>query len=481
MESDSIQNLDARINEIQSSHKISIKGSFLLSGLFILSFFVIYTLLSMLFKINQDPPVLGFALSTRDTKQTVDEKETVIHQFPNTSTGIHVFNDQLATWEMSEDQFRFAATHYSGTQKIFASDARRLRSYNPDFVILNYRLGTGMGYQSVGENCTPDGNWIELIEEEKWVREFPENPPDEWFYKFNGKHVFNCEWGWYLMDISNPEWRQYWSAEVLRQIISNQADGVFVDSIFPPNYLGGESFSPQLPDLNMDFEKEWTKKIEDFLTFSQTGELEKYHIIANVGEWITSRDKTDYSYTNGIFVEGFSRWSDGEYFDFSEQDWQLQMSRILRMISSNKNIILQQYIDPRNTNDRLFVISNYLLIKGDHTFINMEYSSLPEWFPEYEIPIGTPIGDQPQSISSLYRSDWDVYVRNYSNGMVIVNPSEEKRSIELFQEYYQALPFGGGIISADANISDWTIDYKQTSYVELGPNQGIILIENTST
>lgn len=481
MENSSIPTHNTHFSEKTSLKKLSRKGFFLLSGLFILSFFVIYTLLAKLFIINEESPVAGYSISARDTDKTLDEKEIVIHQFPDTSSGIHVFNDQLATWEMSEDQFKFAATHYAGTQKIFASDTRRLRAYNPDFVLLNYRLGTGLGYQAVGENCAPDGNWIELIEGEKWVREFPENPLDEWFYKFNGKKVFSCEWGWYLMDISNPDWRQYWYKEVLRQIISNQADGVFVDSISPPNYFGGESFSPQLPDLNMEFEKEWANKIEDFLSFSQTGELEKYNIVVNVGEWITSRDKTDYSSSDGIFVEGFSRWADGEYFDFSEQDWHLQLNRILRLTNSKKNIILQQYIDPRNTNDRLFVLSNYLLIKGEHTFINMEYSSLPEWFPEYEIPIGKPIGDSPQSISSLYRSDWNVYVRKYSNGIVIVNPSNETRSIELFQEYYQALPFGGGIIPVDANISEWTIDYRQTSFVELGPNQGLILLEKIST
>jgi len=36
--------------------------------------------------------------------------------FPDTTDGIHVFNDQLATWSMTEAQFQFAATHYAGSQ-----------------------------------------------------------------------------------------------------------------------------------------------------------------------------------------------------------------------------------------------------------------------------------------------------------------------------------------------------------------------------
>ena len=59
---------------------------------------------------------------------------------------------------MSEAQFEFAATHYAGTQKVFASDARRFRSHNPNFIILNYRLGMGLGYQSTTEDCEPNGS-----------------------------------------------------------------------------------------------------------------------------------------------------------------------------------------------------------------------------------------------------------------------------------------------------------------------------------
>lgn len=419
----------------------------------------------------------GVILPEQPTR-TGEKMTTPIRSFPDTTDGIHVFNDQLATWEMSESQFEFAATHYDGTQKVFASDARRLRASNPKFIVLNYRLGMGLGYRQVTSGCKPEGDWIEIIEGEKWVQEYPENPSDEWFYSLSGKRVFFCQWNWYLMDISQPSWQTYWAGEVLRQLYSTGADGVFVDGMFPPNYYGHNLFSPELPKLDQNFEDQWSSKIEHFIEFTQSGDLEKFHLINNVGLWITGRDKTDYSASDGVMVEGFGRWVEGDYFSSDEGDWQLQMDRILRLVNRDKVVILQQYVDPKNESDRVFLLSNYLLIKGKHTFINMEVSSSPEWFPEYEIPIGSPSDAAAETISSLWRSDWQVYARTYSNGLVLVNPDEKEKRINLLQKFYSAIPFGGGPIPEDGNIEDWAVDYSEVTSLVLGPHQGAILLSS---
>ncbi len=138
-----------------------------------------------------------------------------------------------------------------------------------------------MGYQNIAEECKPDGSWIEIIEGERWIHEYPENLQDEWFYKLNGQHVLFCEWGWYLMDIGNTSWRDYWTGEVLRQLRTNNADGVFVDSLFPPNYLGGNRFNPELPAKDQAFENTWSSKIENFISMGQSGDMAAYYFITN--------------------------------------------------------------------------------------------------------------------------------------------------------------------------------------------------------
>ena len=441
--------------------------------IFVLLLSVLLTVLTNL----QHKSDLGVVLTTPFAAATPD-LPLIIHSFPDTIEGIHVFNDQLAVWEMSEAQFEFAATHYVGAQKVFVSEVRRLRSHNPNFVVLNYRLGLGLGYQQTIGDCEPSGTWLEVIEGEKWVREYPENPPDEWFFTLDGQRVLFCDWGWYVMDIGNLAWREYWAGEVLRQLRANASDGIFIDGLFPPNYYGGDKFDPNLPVIDRVFEETWSSKIEDFIIFGQSGDLADYYFIPNVGQWVTGRDITDYSSADGIMIEGFGRWANGEYFLAEEGDWQLQMDRILSMVNLDKIILLQQYVDKGiDMEDRLFLLGNYLLIKGHHTYVNLELSSEPEWFPEYEIPIGTPIGGIPSSIGSLWRSDWGVYARAYSNGLVLVNPSEKVQEIVFQKTYYQAFPYGGGIVPADGDVLGWEVDYVPVTSVSLNPNQAVILLD----
>lgn len=448
-----------------------------LIGIAVMSFLAFEFLLNQLFAIRQEKKVLGVILQ-EPIPSNITQEDVIIRDFPNTKENIHVFNDQLATWQMTEEQFKFSATHYAGTQKIFASDARRLRAHNPNFLVLNYRLGLGLGYQSITKNCQPDGKWIKVIEGEKWIQEYPENPLDDWFYKIKGQHVLFCDWGWYLMDISNPSWKEYWKTEVFRQLQANNADGVFVDGLFPPNFYGSDRFVPELPVQDESFENKWSRNIENFIAFGQSGDLAKYYLIPNVGEWTTGRDSTDYTNTDGVMVEGFARWSGGEYFSARDEDWQLQMDRILHLVNLDRILLLQQYVKTANLNDRQFLLGSYLLVKGEHTFINLEFSSEPEWFPEYEIPIGTYYGGIPASIGTLWNKEWGVYSRYYSNGLVLVNPSDNEKNIKLTKNYFQTIPFGGGILPDDADTSNWGIDYAQVNKILLKPNQAAILISN---
>lgn len=459
-----------------SGRPLSPSGLWKLAGISILIFALLFSILLVIFTGFQQKSRLGVVLTTPLTT-IPPELPGKIHSFPDTTDGIHLFNDQLAVWEMSEAQFEFAAHHYDGTQKVFASDARRLRSHNPNFVVLNYRLGLGLGYQATTGGCQPNGEWTEVIEGEKRLREYPANPPDEWFFKWQGQRVFFCDWGWYVMDISNPSWREYWTGEVLRQLRANAADGVFVDSLFPPNYYGANKFDPSLPVVDQAFEETWSSQIEDFIAQEQEGELADYYLIPNVGAWIVGRDDTDYSGADGVMVEGFGRWPFGEYFSAGEEDWQLQMDRILHLVDLDKVVLLQQFANNKeDVEDRLFLLSSYLLAKGHHTYFNLEFSTEPEWFPEYEIPIGALVGGTPQSISSLWRADWGVYARTYTRGLVLVNPSDKSQAIDLQKTYYRAVPSGGGIVPADGDVSAWRVDYVPVTTVTLLPNQGAVLL-----
>ena len=380
---------------------------------------------------------------------------------------------------MTEAQFQFAATHYVGSQKITRDQADRLRAYDPNFLILHYRLGEGLGYRSTAAGCNPTGDFLQIIEGDQWVQEWPgeENVEDSWFFPYGGgDRVLQCTWGWYLMELNDAGWRAYWMDEVSRQLAANDNDGVFADSLSVPNYLGGDSFSPPLPADDDAFEAAWAVRIINWLAYVKEQLGDQYLLVPNAGHWVTTRNLTDYSFADGVMIEGFAAWGPGNPFDVV--DWQLQMNRILSLERQGKAVIAQSYLDDAGDSDsRMYFLANYLLVKGPHTYINMDLGLSPEWFPEYEILIGRPLDALPASVGVWHDAGSGLYLREYSNGLVVVNPTGVARSLGLSETYYQASPVGGGYLPADADTTGWTVEYKPISTLELGAYQGAVLLQ----
>lgn len=418
------------------------------------------------------------ATATSTSTSTPTPLSGAARPWPDTAAGIHVFNDQITQLrDLSDAQIRFAATHYAGTQKMVRGDADRLRALNPDFLILHYRLGPGLGYRVTQNGCQATGEYLSIIEGNGWVQEWPgeEAVQAGWFFPWNGQaRVLNCDWGWYLMELGNASYRSWWIGEVLRQLAANDNDGLFADSLSVPNYLGYDHYAPALPGVDAGFEAAWATRIQDWLVYVKAQLGPRYKLIPNAGSWVTTRDPTGYSAADGVMIEGFAEWDAGTPFDLA--DWQLQMDRILGLTRLDKILILQSYTDG-SVADRTFLLSNYLLVKGAHSYINLDIGLDPEWWPEYEIPIGSYVGGLPASAAALYDAAAGVYRRAYTNGLVLINPGAASRSVALGGTYYLATPVGGGNVPADGNTSGWRVDYAAVTSVTLAPARGAILLD----
>src|SRR6059058_3518860 len=101
-----------------------------------------------------------------------------------TTDQIRVFSDQLPDG-LPPALVDFAATHYAGAQKLGTSLTDALKKRNPQFFMVQYRVGNS------------------------WVNEWPARPQPQWFYTWHGRRVFQ-NWGWYLMNPDNASWRAYW-------------------------------------------------------------------------------------------------------------------------------------------------------------------------------------------------------------------------------------------------------------------------------
>jgi len=159
-------------------------------------------------------------------------------------------------------------------------------------------------------------------------------------------------------------------------------------------------------------------------------------------------------------------------------DWELQMNRILPFVIADKSLIAQTYPDEGNVSERLFVLGSYLLVKGKYTYINLETSDMPEWFPEYAIDLGAPTDALPVEISAYLDPTWNVYVRPYSKGMVLVNPTDASHTVNLGAMYYRVAPSGGGEVPP-SGVAPGSLSYQAVTSVTLNAHQAAILLNQS--
>lgn len=423
--------------------------------------------------------------------------------FPDTTSRIIPFSDQVgdgALTTYTPAQIQFFATHFAGDQKMTTAAADTLRSYNPDFIILHYRLGEMMGYGTCDTNGNPTANNPVGIFDVTYIPEYTTVSPlkNNYFYPYQGApKEYACGPQHYLMNIADPGWRAVYSKAVIKEIQDNKDDAVFADTFSVPDYLGETwtpinfSFSVWLtPQPPPNLETQWSGMIHSFTNYMEARFQRRWLWIPNVGSWVTSRDITDYTNVDGAMIEDFADYGNARFLATS--DWMLQMDRALSLVNLNKVMIMQMYPAPYgNTTyglpERLFDTGSYLLVKGSHTYLNLDgLGETIQWWPEYDIDLGPPIDPLPTNndITKFYNANWGVYVRHYAHGMVLVNPKNSNSSnpITLDKTYYEVIGDVG--TSADALVpangipdSGNKLVYQAVAGLTLNPDTAAILLD----
>jgi hypothetical protein len=376
---------------------------------------------------------------------------------PDTTAAVHVWDDQLPD-SMTDAQIRFVAQHVDGTQKVSLQTAQRLRAVNPGFLVLHYRLGIGDG--SVPFRI---GN--------QWVSDYGNVTHHEsWFWHTGGRRVLNTAWNWYLM---NPDsgWRSYWATRVLHEAALLGDDGVFADSLSVPQYLGADGFNP--PFQYFVGESAWTARVDRFMRYEERRLRGRLWFIPNAGSWITTRDRTDYSIPDGVMIEGFAEADASSFYALA--DWQLQMNRVLGLVRRNKVILAQSYLGSGDMTARGFVLASYLLVKGSHTFLNMDIGQEAQWFPEYGVDLGPPLSPPPASVDAL-RAAGGLYARAYARGGVVVNPGDQPRQMRFPATVELVHPVGGGALDAAADTSGWGLRLERVSSIVVPAHGGAVYL-----
>ncbi len=420
--------------------------------------------------------------------------------FPNTTNGMFTYSDQIDMNGLTNAQIQFFAKNFVGGQKQTAAEAATLRGYNSNFLVLHYRLSEFLGYGSCSSATPPvptETNSLTIIDTPSggWGEEWPwpgvawpgSQPPaeDSWYYSYGGSPwVYDCGEQHYLMNIADltpTGWPAFYSAAVLQELQDNTDDGVFADSFSVPNYLGAGNYTPNLPLQGTDssFEQTWATNMHSFTDYMESQLHPTYLWIPNVGVWNLPYDPSDYTNVDGVMIEDFAEYGAGSGTPsfLAPADWVTQMSRDISLANLNKIVIMQDYPSaaPSAGFERLFDTASYLLVKGNYSYLNMNAAGPVQWWPEYNIPIGTPSQALPSTstgIAGFWNSNWNAYERTYSNGIVLVNPTANDTGlINLGQTYYMAVNDpdpNQGVVPASGVPTGQNM-YAAVSYVDLPP------------
>ena len=379
--------------------------------------------------------------STSDTGETTQPPTK--RPYPDSSAAIRILADQFPG-ALTEAQRRFAVDHFVGTQKLTTDQIAPLRALAPDFLVLHYHLAI---WQSA-----PNVPFI--IDGATWGNDFDfVTTHESWFWhNAAGQRVAAIDDGKFVMNLADPEFASYWQSSMLAQVAAGDYDGVFADSA-SPDLLNWEAQNPPEPRFDGTGVRDTPIAEWGGQTYCQVWETwiaaldagmaaEGVPLIPNTGAFITSWDRTDFTRTQGAFIEGFAGT------DFLPADWEHSTDQLLALTNAGKIVILQNYLE--NANDvatRLFYLANYLLVRGPKTYLEYFAADPFEWYPEWGLDLGaaTMIAARVDDL----RTDDGLFRRDFERGFVLVNPSDDPITTTLASAAQRVTPTGGGPIPAD--------------------------------
>jgi hypothetical protein len=361
-------------------------------------------------------------------------------KWPDTTATIAILADQLPN--LSAPQQTFAATHFVGSQKLTLAQSMPLRAINPKFLVLHYHLAiwqSAPGVDFIVDGKSWGNDYSTVDTHESWFWHNPQN-----------QRIASTADQKLLMNLADPGFAAYWQSSLEQQVQYGEYDGIFADSASPALLqaeVGGQDSRLAGTGARDSAIAEWGGKTyiqvwETWISQLNDALAQKgIPLIPNTSAFVTSWDNTDYSLTAGVFVEGFGSPL------FSESDWKASTNQLLSLAAKGKIIILQNYLgSPDDDLTRIYYLANYLLVKGDKTYLDYFANGPLEWYPEWGIDLGAPT-KTGATVDDLFQGG--LYRRDFQKGVVLLNPSGSAVTVNLGTQMQHVVPSGGGAIDAN--------------------------------
>lgn len=269
------------------------------------------------------------------------------------------------------------------------------------------------------------------------------------------KRIIHDDWGWYLHDISNPEYRLALANAIASCLATyTQFDGVFLDDVWvsistSDFHQEGTSDDPHLPE---DLIKNWKIYMFELIDAIKTAIGSKL-LILNTG-WYA----TDFLLkADGQMDENFAHanWQDPNEF-LSIDSWKNHLNALQNAIANSKFYLAQSGVSDGATQEQInklvrYSFSTFLMgVATDnnfakHYFCPSTYYKNYYWYSDWEAKFGNPIGNYFQIEGTNF------YRRNFEKGIVMVNPTNQTGKIALEKTYCNL----DGYSISEINFSDY--------------------------
>jgi hypothetical protein len=313
-----------------------------------------------------------------------------------------------------------------------------------------------------------------------WGNDYPTVTTNEsWFWHNTaGMRVAATDDGKLLMNLGDAGFVAYWKQSFLAQAAAGDYDGVFADSA-SPDLLQWEAQSPAEPRLagtgvrdtaitelgGKTYIQAWQTFMIDLDAALAAKGLA---LLPNTGSFTTSWDTTDYSLTAGVFVEGFADPS------FAPADWQRSMNQILALAAKHKIVIAQNYLAAASdVGKRLYYLANYLLVRGDRSYLDYFAAGPLEWYPEWDVDLGAPT-KTAATVADL--ATGGAYQRAFANGWAVVNSGTTSVTLTFPAGARQVMPQGGGAVDA-SGAAPGSIGYAAATSLTLAPGTAAVVLK----
>jgi hypothetical protein len=144
--------------------------------------------------------------------------------------------------------------------------------------------------------------------------------------------------------------------------------------------------------------------------------------------------------------------------------WQTMMARYRATLANTRaphDVVLQACGTTADPALARYGIASALMDNGYFAF-TADGTAVPPWFDEYGAPLGSAVDAPPTAATAS-----GIWMRRYSNGIALVNPTSTTLSIDI----------GSGYRHLQGSVDPAVNDGQPVSTVTLGPRSGLIVVK----